>query len=202
MKLSKISLSIFCMSSLMLSMVGCGNKSKKTDPKVNTTAGAPLESNKSEIKSDYANVLQTESSLEAVGYKFKYDATTKQVAWDGEFREVYLKSLVDVPSVTDVIAVLENHETVLLNFVQKYKSSKGVEDFTIQECEVKAQLVRQTIETLKVDQSKEENKPKEKVEEKTEDKGSKKDKKKEETVKPSDSSTKKPVPVPKKKPKI
>lgn len=202
MQLSKISVFILFMSSLVLSMVGCGNKSKKNDPQVNTTAGATLESNKSESETDYANVIQTESSLEAVGYKFKYDATTKQVTWDEEFREDYLKSLVDVPSVTDVIAVLENHETVLLNFIQKYKPSKGVEDITIQECELKAQLVRQTVEVLKVDQSKEENKPKDKVEEKTEDKGKEKDKKKEETVNPSDSSAKKPVPVPKKKPKI
>lgn len=186
------------LSSLAISMSGCGNKSKDKDSKVNTMAGAPFESTKSEVETDYSNVIQTESSLEAVGYKFKYDSTTKQFSWDEEFREVYLKSLVDVPSVTDIIPVLENHETVLLNFVEKYKPSKGAEDVTIQECEAKAQLIRQTVDVLKVDQSKEESKPKDKSEEKKEDKV------KDETVKPSDSSTKskKSVPVPKKKPKV
>lgn len=198
MHLNKITLSMLVLSSLAISMSGCGNKSKDKDSKVNTMAGAPFESTKSEVETDYSNVIQTESSLEAVGYKFKYDSTTKQFSWDEEFREVYLKSLVDVPSVTDIIPVLENHETVLLNFVEKYKPSKGAEDVTIQECEAKAQLIRQTVDVLKVDQSKEESKPKDKSEEKKEDKV------KDETVKPSDSSTKskKSVPVPKKKPKV
>lgn len=198
MQLNKINLSfLITMSSLVISMSGCGNKSKKNDSQVNN-AVTPFESNKSEVETDYSNVIQTESSLEAVGYKFKYDSTTKQFSWDEEFRENYLKSLSEPISISDIIPVLENHETVLLNFVQKYKPSKSTKDVTIRECEAKAQLVRQTIDVLKVEESNNEKKPKDKTDEKQEDKG------KSETVKPSDSSSKskKAVPVPKKKPKL
>lgn len=199
MKLSKITLPILVMSSLVIFMSGCGDKSKNNESKNNTNLVPHLESTKSEVETDYSNVIQTESGLEGVGYKFKYDSTTKLYSWDEDFREVYLKSLKEEPKVTDIVPVLENYETVLVNYVQKHKPSKGAEDVTIQESEAKAVIVRQAIDGLMVVQSKDENKPKDKGEEKKKD-----DKVKDETVKPVDSYTKskKPVPVPKKKPQV
>ncbi len=193
MKLRKLMIAILSVSAITMSFIGCGNKDDKKDPYAKFATVTEAEFGK-----DVINVDSSQSSLKSVGYKFKFDTATKSYSWDEDYKQFYHKNN-DGSDKLAAIAALENHETVLVNFLQKYangfylKKEDGaltpmilIDDLRIA-CESTLKLTRETIESLKVSIPK------------PEDSDSKNDSKGDSDLPSSPADIKK-IPIPKKKP--